>query len=156
MRNTRKSYQSKTRKRCALFSKKRFYCCYSAHYFDELKNFCNTTEKGQFSVLLLQLELGGIVYETSLVMADLSHGLMMPAKERPGQHRSDRYHLLPCQRPDQARVPLEGCKGSTNGQSSLGLEALQTARAGFGLPGFFSLLGIGLLYHQRRTELGHE
>lgn len=53
--------------------------------------------------LVLQLELGSIESETPLVMTCLGNGLMMSAKERPGYHVSDRFHLLPHQQPDQVK-----------------------------------------------------
>ena len=53
--------------------------------------------------LVLQLELRGIGSQSSLVMTGLSHGLMMPPKERPGQRVSRGDHLLPEPLPDQAQ-----------------------------------------------------
>jgi len=53
MMHTQKSYPSKTSKSCTPFPKKRLCCCYSRFNFDELKNFCNTTEKRAFTFRFL-------------------------------------------------------------------------------------------------------
>jgi len=67
----------------------------------------STTPSGRVHVLLellvLQLELGGIRSKMSFVMTELSHGLMMTAKQRPGNSVSDASHQLPCHRSNQAK-----------------------------------------------------
>src|SRR5690349_6294348 len=60
------------------------------------------------SLLVLQLELGRIEGEPTLVMTGLSYRLMMTAKERPGQSVRGCDHLLPEKLPDHVKYFWQG------------------------------------------------
>jgi hypothetical protein len=73
-----------------------------------------------------------------LVMAGLSHGLMMPPKVRPGQRVSGGDHLVPEQLPDHAKDLGQGVGNYPTANPLRDLKCCKLLGTGVGLPTFFS------------------